>query len=264
NMPSDVLSKHASDLVNKLFGWVANSFNTESIVSTLNSITSAVVNIIIGLIISVYLSYDKERFIGLWNALLGRVCSQKRKNEINGTLSEVDTVLSTFLRGVLLDALIIAILSSIGLSIMGLKFAVFIGIFAGICNVIPYFGPILGMIPAFIVGLLTVDVWHGLLAVLILFIIQQIDGNYIYPKVVGTNTGLHPLLVLLAVYIAGKFFGLAGMVLAVPVTAIIKLFVLKWYHRRDTKKNAEIAFADIDDPGSGKDGAPAETQGETE
>ncbi|MGI6204886.1 MAG: AI-2E family transporter [Anaerovoracaceae bacterium] len=261
NMPSATLSEHASDLVNSLFGWVANSFNTESVVATLNSITSTIVNIIIGLIISVYLSYDKEKFVGLWNSLLARTCSQKRKNTINGTLNEVDRVLSTFLRGVLLDALIIAILSSIGLSLIGMQFAVFIGIFAGICNIIPYFGPVLGMIPAFIVGLLTQDVWHGLLAVLVLFIIQQIDGNFIYPKVVGTNTGLHPLLVLLAVFIAGKFFGLAGMVLAVPVTAIIKLFVLKWYHRQDTKKDAKLAFAGMPDDG-GPSGDAAEERKE--
>ncbi|MDQ9826670.1 AI-2E family transporter, partial [Acinetobacter sp. 163] len=71
-----------------------------------------------------------------------------------------------------------------GLSIMGLQFSVFIGIFAGICNVIPYFGPVLGMIPAFIVGFFTEDFLNGVIAVVILLFVQQIDSNIIYPRVV--------------------------------------------------------------------------------
>ena len=152
-MPSGLLSAKASGFVDKLFGWVANSVDTESILNAVKGIGGTVINIAIGLIISIYLSYDKELFIGGWNALLKRICTPARGLSVNNTLNEVNTVLSTFLRGILLDALIVAILSSVGLTVIGLQFSVFVGLFAGICNVIPYFGPILGMIPAFIVGM---------------------------------------------------------------------------------------------------------------
>jgi predicted PurR-regulated permease PerM len=245
NMPSGLLSNKASGFVDNLFGWVANSVDTESIINTLKNIGGTVINLAIGLIISIYLSYDKELFIGGWNALLRRICTPARKLSVNNTLNEVNTVLSTFLRGVMLDALIVAILSSVGLTVIGLQFSVFVGLFAGICNVIPYFGPILGMIPAFIVGMLTQSVGHGLLAVVVLLVIQQIDGNLIYPKIVGGNTGLHPLLVLVSVFVAGHFWGLIGMVCAVPAVGIIKLFVYKWLSWMDKKHEAEEAFSNL-------------------
>lgn len=116
-----------------------------------------------------------------------------------------------------------------------LDFAVFIGAFAGLCNVIPYFGPLLGMIPAFIIGLFTQDFFHGLLAVIVLVIVQQIDSNIIYPKIVGSTTGLHPLMVLLAVSVFGYFGGIAGMILAVPLAGIIQIFVLKWAYSKEAK-----------------------------
>ncbi|MFQ7472579.1 MAG: AI-2E family transporter, partial [Anaerovoracaceae bacterium] len=144
-------------------------------------------------------------------------------------------VLSKFIRGALLDALFVAILSSVGLSIMGLEAAVFIGVFAGIANVIPYFGPVLGMIPAFLMGFFTEGFWSGALAVIILLVVQQIDSNIIYPKIVGTSTGLHPLMVLLAVSVFGYFGGILGMLIAVPIAGIIQVFVLKWANSREIK-----------------------------
>ena len=163
------------------------------------------------------------------------VMPQKGHAVLIETLSEMNAVLSRFIRGALLDALIVAVLSSIGLSIMGLEAAVFIGIFAGISNVIPYFGPVIGMIPAFLMGLCTGGFWHGVLAIAILFAIQQIDANFIYPKVVGSSTGLHPLMVLLAVSVFGYFGGILGMILAVPLAGIIQVFVVKWASGKESR-----------------------------
>ena len=126
-------------------------------------------------------------------------------------------------------------LEEAGCQIVGLEAAVFIGVFAGLANVIPYFGPVLGMIPAFLMGLCTGGFWHGVLAVVILLAVQQIDSNFIYPKVVGSSTGLKPLVVLLAVSVFGYFGGIVGMLLAVPLAGIIQIFVLKWVRRREAK-----------------------------
>jgi len=120
--------------------------------------------------------------------------------------------------------------------VTGLEFAVFVGIFAGICNIIPYFGPIIGMVPAFIIGVLTDGIWQGLIAIIVLFVIQQIDGSLIYPRVVGSSTGLHPLFVLLAVSIGGFYFGLVGMILAVPIAGIIQIFVRRWAAAKEESK----------------------------
>ena len=196
--------------------------------SAVTGLFGSIVNFVIGLIISIYLLIDKDFFKHLWNGFLDLVLPQKACSAINGTLTEINGVLSRFIRGVLIDTVIVATLSSIGLTIAGLEFAVFIGIFAGLCNIIPYFGPILGMVPAFLVGFITEGVWQGIIAVIILLVIQQIDGNLIYPKVVGSSTGLHPLFVLLAVSIGGYYAGIVGMVLAVPVAGVLQIFCYRW------------------------------------
>ena len=103
-----------------------------------------------------------------------------------------------------------------------------IGIIAGVLNIIPYFGPFFGMIPAFFVALFTGGFSLAVRAVLGLFIVQQIDSNYIYPKIVGNTIGLHPLFVLLSVTFFGYLFGVAGMLLAVPAAGILQIFIQNW------------------------------------
>ena len=231
NLPYKTLSNHAQSYIENFAKWLSSSFNPSSFVNTATSVGGGIANLLIGLIMSIYLVIDDKYFVRIWNKSLDVFLPQK-KEPINDLLHEIDFVLSKFIRGIVIDAFIVAILSSVGLSILGLKFAVFIGIFAGICNVIPYFGPILGMIPAFTVGALTSGPMTGIIAVLILFIIQQIDGNLIYPKVVGDSTGLHPLFVLLAVTVGGGVAGLFGMVVAVPISGILKILLKKWVDKK--------------------------------
>lgn len=244
NMPDGMLSEKLGEAANYIIGWIAKNISVSNIVSTFSSIGGSVIDIVIGIIISIYLMKDKKFFLGLWRKFLHLTLPQKANAVVTETLSEVNGVLSKFIRGALLDALIIAILSSIGLSIMGLQAAVFIGVFAGICNVIPYFGPIIGMVPAFLMGLFTEGFWEGALAVIILFVIQQIDANLIYPKIVGSSTGLHPLMVLLAVSVFGYFGGIIGMLLAVPLAGIIQVFVVKWATGKENKL-AKAAEANV-------------------
>jgi predicted PurR-regulated permease PerM len=152
-------------------------------------------------------------------------------------------ILTKFIKGICVDALIIAILTSIALSLVGVEFAVFLGVFAGLCNIIQYFGPFISMIPTFFVTLLTMDLTHAVVAVVAMIIIQQFDSNLIYPKVVGGSTGLHPLLVLLAVTVGGGIGGLVGMIIGVPVVSILKLLVDKFFAWKVAKKAAELEAA---------------------
>lgn len=240
NIPEGMLSEKLGEVATFIMGWLGNNFSVSNLITAFASIGGSVIDIVIGIIISIYLMKDKNFFLGLWRKFLHLTLPQKGNAVITETLSDINDVLSKFIRGALLDALFIAVLSSIGLSIMGLEAAVFIGVFAGICNVIPYFGPIIGMVPAFLMGLFTEGFWEGAIAVIILFAIQQIDSNLIYPKIVGSSTGLHPLMVLLAVSVFGYFGGILGMLLAVPIAGIIQVFVVKWA----TSKEKKLATAD--------------------
>lgn len=235
NIPDGMVSEKLGELATFVMGWISDNISVTGLIATFSSIGGSVIDIVIGIIISIYLMKDKKFFLGLWRKFLHLTLPQKGNAIVTETISDINGVLSKFIRGALLDALIIAILSSIGLSIMGLEAAVFIGVFAGICNVIPYFGPVIGMVPAFLMGLFTQGFWEGTIAVIILFVIQQIDANLIYPKIVGSSTGLHPLMVLLAVSVFGYFGGILGMLLAVPLAGIIQIFVVKWATSKEKK-----------------------------
>lgn len=235
NFPDGFLSEKVLEAANSIIAWFSENFSASTAISAVTGAVGGVVNFVIGAIVSIYLMKDKDFFLSLWRKFLHLVLPQRANAAVTETLNEVNGVLSQFVRGALLDAVFVAILSSIGLSITGLDFAVFIGVFAGIANVIPYFGPLLGMIPAFLIGWLTDDFVHGALAVFVLILVQQIDSNIIYPKVVGSSTGLHPLSVLLAVSVFGYFGGIVGMILAVPIAGILQVFVLKWAYRQERR-----------------------------
>jgi len=147
---------------------------------------------------------------------------------INNNAKEIDNVISKFIRGQLLDGLIVGLLSSVGLIIIGMDFAFLIGFTAGMANIIPYIGPVVGCIPAIIVGLLSPNPIIALWAVVVFIVVQQIDGMIISPKIVGDSTGLHPVFVIMAIAIGGSLGGILGMFLSVPILGVIKLFISKY------------------------------------
>lgn len=216
-----------AESVNEILGTAATK-----VFDQVRRLGSNVINILLGLIIAFYLLKDMEYFKELYRKTTDKLISDRKNQKMRSFLTDVNTIVSNFLRGQLLDALIVGILSSIGLSIIRLDFAFLIGMTAGISNIIPYFGPIIGSVPAVIVGLLGGSPVKALLAVIVLVIVQQIDGAVIAPKVVGNSVGLHPVFVMLSIIIGGAYFGLIGMLLAVPTAAIIKMFLLRWAEDR--------------------------------
>lgn len=225
-LPNSNIEQELQNIINSGISWFSDNFSTTAIITFIANVGGSLLNIILGVVVSIYLIKDKDFFIRLWRKSLHLLLPMKANAKVSETLSEINMVVSQFLRGQLLDALIIAVLSSIGLTIIGLDFAVFIGCFAGIANVIPYFGPVLGMVPAAIIGLLTGGVSQALLALLVLLFIQQVDSNIIYPRVVGSSTGLHPVFVLVSITVGGYYWGIIGMLLAVPAAAILRVFLV--------------------------------------
>lgn len=207
-------------------------FSVEAAVTFLSGLGNAMLHFFIGLVASVYLLKDRDFFYMLWERLLSVLLTQRAHGLLNENLSEINQVLSTFVKGAMIDSLIIAFLSSVVLTALQVDYAVIIGLLDGVLNIIPYFGPFFGMLPAFAVAVVTAGPLHGMFAVFGLFVVQQIDANYIYPKVVGGSTGLHPLFVLLSVSLFGSFFGIGGMLLAVPIAGIVQIFIKKWAFSR--------------------------------
>lgn len=141
-------------------------------------------------------------------------------------LAEVDTVLSGFIRGQLSVCAILALLYSVGLYAIGIDLAIAIGTLAGITFIIPYVGTIIGICLSVVMALLKFnDFLHPLLCLGWFGLIQLLEGAIITPKIVGDTVGLHPLVAIVALLIGGQLFGIAGMLLAVPVTAVLQVFL---------------------------------------
>jgi predicted PurR-regulated permease PerM len=185
-------------------------------------------NIMLGFVIAFYLLKDVEYFRNLYHDSTSFLFNRKYNEKLSGILADINGVVSKFIRGQLLVALIVGILSSIGLYAVGLDYAVLVGMTAGLGNIIPYFGPIVGAILAVIVGLISGSPLKALFSVLVLIVVQQLESIIISPKIVGDSVGLHPVFVMLSVVIGGTFFGLMGMLIAVPIAGIIKLFLNQW------------------------------------
>lgn len=218
------------------------SVSIDSIIKMSTGIGSSILNSFIGLFISFYLLKDHEYFKKLYISSMRVVITEEKLKKFNKTVFEINDIVSNFIRGQLLVGLIVGLISSIGLSIMGLDFAFLIGFTAGIANVIPYVGPLIGCIPAVIIGLLSPNPIMALWAVLLLLAVQQLDGAVISPKIVGDSMGLNPIFVIMAITIGGTIAGILGMLLSVPIAGIIKLFLTKILikHQEQQQENTDV------------------------
>lgn len=147
-------------------------------------------------------------------------------------VGEIDLLLSAFVRGQLSVCAILAVLYSAGLYVIGIDLALAIGTVAGAAFIIPYFGTVLGIVLSMLMALLKFhDVLHPLLCLGWFGVVQALEGTVITPKIVGDTVGLHPVVTILALFIGGQLFGILGMLLAVPVTAVLKVFSRALFER---------------------------------
>jgi len=224
------LKSYANDAIMYTSKYISASIN--NIFEFTQNLGSTVINSYIGLFISFYLLKDYELFKSNYNKIMPVFFAQTRIHAINTTAQEINHVVSTFIRGQVLDGIIVGLVSSIGLTLIGMDFAFLIGFTAGVANIIPYIGPLVGCIPAIIIGLLSPDPMQAVWALLVFFVVQQLDEAIISPKIVGDSTGLHPVLIIMAVIIGASLGGIMGMLLAVPTMGVIKLFVMKYIEKR--------------------------------
>ncbi|MCB2292814.1 AI-2E family transporter [Clostridium algoriphilum] len=229
---------YLSQAIKGVYSYLSVSIN--GIISLFAGIGNIIINSFIGLFISFYLLKDYEFFKKLYLNSVSLIMKESKFRGLNKTLFEINNIMSSFIRGQLLDGLIVGLISSIGLSILGLDFAFLIGLTAGIANIIPYVGPLIGCIPAIIIGLLSPNPIMALWAVLLLLAVQQLDSAVISPKIVGDSMGLHPIFVIMAITIGGSIAGILGMLLSVPIAGIIKLFLMKSITKRQEEGRSEV------------------------
>ena len=187
-------------------------------------------NILIGMMISVYLLARKESFAKQSKKILYAILPETPYRRTLRAVAEADRIFSGFVRGRLLDSLIIGILCFICCSIFKFPYTPIISVFVGVTNIIPIFGPFLGAIPsAFLI--LLVSPKQCLYFILFIIALQQFDGNILGPKILGNSTGLSSFWVLFSILFFGGLFGFVGMIIAVPAFAVIYDLISRAVHR---------------------------------
>lgn len=220
-------------LWNQFGGMVINS--VPEIFNVTKSVTTGIVNIVMGIVISIYLLADKEKLLALKDKLIYAYIRKDRADFIQDVSITANQVFHGFIAGQLTEAFILGTLCTIGLAIMQIPYALLIGVLVGMTSVIPVFGAFLGAVPSGFI-LLVVNPFYCLIFVIYIVVLQQIETNIIYPRVVGSSIGLSGLWVLIGMIIGGSLFGILGIILGIPTFAVIYAVFRKITNERIVKK----------------------------
>lgn len=243
--------------------WISNSYTliqnvTPYITGFFASFLDQLKNAFFGIVISVYFLFSKEKISAQLKKTMYAFLPKKNGDGIISFLSFTDDTFGGFIIGKLLDSLIIGILTFIVLAIFKMPYYQMISVIIGVTNVIPFFGPFIGAIPAVFI-IFIADPIKALWFIVIIIIIQQIDGNIIGPKILGQTTGLSSLGVIIAITVMSGLLGVAGMFIGVPLFALIYIVFERILNRRIAEKKASAAG---DDNIAYGDEGPDETGGE--
>lgn len=219
--PADVeilLKENLSELQKGILGF------SQSIIIYLSNIVSSVT---FGIVIIPLILFYLMRDMFIFKENLYIFVSKENKKEFKEVLEEIDHIVSGFIRGRIIVCFIVGTLIGIGLYFLNLKFALIIGIISGVFNFIPFLGPIVGVVLALIFAL--GQPWWILLMIVVLFIlVNQLEAIYLNPNILGKGLGLHPLTVILSILICGQVLGILGVLVAVPLAAILKVFAIRY------------------------------------
>lgn len=204
---------------------LASEFDAASIISGITTAVSKIISGLgtfwLGLMVGFFLLIKFNEA----PANLKLIIPTKYKKEVWGLLSRINYVLNKFIRGTLYSSLIIFGATFIGLLILKVPAAIILAIFCAVTNVIPYIGPYIGAVPAIIIGF-TVSPLTGILVIVILAVIQTIEGNILSPIIMGKTVKLSPVTILIGLLVFGYFLGMLGMIIATPIIAVIKEIIL--------------------------------------
>ena len=212
-----------------------------SVFSSLGSLAGALSTLVFGIIFSLYFLADGQKILSYWARIFRLLFGERRLEKLRRFFIDADRVFAGYLRGQIIDGTIMAVLVSVSLSILQVRYAVVIGVLTGFGNLIPYVGPFIAYGLTALVCLVYGDFTKLLPALIALFVIQTIDGNVINPRLLSQNIDVHPLVVIIALIIGGSLGGFLGIFLAAPVASLIKLELDKFMERKVSMRREEIA-----------------------
>ena len=239
---SDMLTK----LVDYVENWATKTLLPEAktyllqITSGMINIVKAVINFIVGIIVAAYVLMIKESLIGQSKKAIYAIFKPRQGNIIIETMHKADEIFGGFIIGKVIDSAIIGVICYVGCSILHIPDAMLVAVIVGVTNIIPVFGPFIGAVPSLLLVVVQ-SPWHALYLLIFIIILQQVDGNIIGPKILGSSTGLSSFWVMFAILIGGGLFGFLGMLLGVPVFAMIYYIVQRLVNHSIGNRQLPIA-----------------------
>ncbi|MDF2567846.1 MAG: hypothetical protein K0R90_1302, partial [Oscillospiraceae bacterium] len=241
----DNISKYSQELLTK-YSPMLDGF-VKGITKGVFSVLIGTKNFMIGIIISIYIMASKEKFLAQSKKIIFAFFSRSFSTRLIGKIRKTNTIFSGFVTGQIIDAFIVATLCFICLSIFKIPYALLVSVLIGVTNIIPFFGPFIGAIPSAIIIFME-NPMKSLFFVIIILIIQQVDGNVINPRILGESTGLSAFWVIFAILIAGGLFGFVGMFVGVPTFAVIYTLIRSAVEERLEKKGLPTDTNDYKKP----------------
>ncbi len=226
----------ASELVSRLIVWAQGYL--PSLVQTIISSFTGIGNFVIGIIVALYIIIDREHLKRQLSRLSQAVFSTRHHRRFAMLVHLAIEKFSHFFIGKVIDSIIIGILTFITMTVLKLDYAILISFIVGVTNIIPFFGPFIGAIPSIFI-LLIVDPLQALIFAVAILVIQQLDGNLIGPTILGDSMGLSSLWIMFAIIVGGAYFGVLGMIVGVPVFAIIYFLIKEFVDNRLNDKGLE-------------------------
>lgn len=210
------------------------------------NVTTGLFDIFVAVVASIYMLIDKERLQkGITRGMTIFLKEQKTQSIVKHA-KRVNEIFTNYIYSRLMCSIIMAIVCSAALMILKVKYALVLGIFIGMMDMIPYFGSIISSIIGIIITFMTGGIWKGIWTAVVLIILQQIDGNLLGPKIMGDSLEMRPLWIIFAVSVGGTLFGFLGMLFSVPVLAIVRAVFTEYV---DNKEQSNILAEDGDSNG---------------
>lgn len=235
----------ADTVLERAYGYIDDFVNNDllgsaqklivTLTSSLYAFIRELFNMVIGIIVSIYVLYSKDVFLAQSKKLIVSLCSDETADRIMEHGRQINRIFNGFIIGKIIDSIIIGILCYIGVSFLKMPYPELLSIIVGVTNVIPYFGPFIGAIPCAVLVLM-VDPIKCLYFIIFVLLLQQVDGNIIGPRILGENVGISSFWILVSITISGGLFGFTGMLLGVPVFAVIYMLVADSANRALRKK----------------------------
>lgn len=239
-LPEDVVSfiySYSNALIKGMWDFVQSVI--PNIVSLTFATFNSVMNFLIGFIVALYILIDRDKLRRSFRNLFMAVLDTKSYERVHHTIFLSIEKFYRFFVGKVIDSVIIGILCAVAMYVLGIEYIGLISFIVGVTNIIPFFGPFIGAIPSCLL-LLIVNPVHSLVFMLIILVLQQIDGNIIGPYILGDSVGLSSLWIMFAILVGGSYFGFAGMIFGVPLFAVIYVLISEFTHRRLDEKNIEV------------------------